>query len=544
MRSHPPFTIVNVRPVSAGRTLPATHVRVQDGLIAALGGQSIAQEADVLVDGEGAILLPGLIDSHVHLLPGSVQLAARFGVTTVIDMFSKPEVIDPERTRIRAADRGETSAAADMRTSSIGATAPGGHPTLAYSPFPYVTGPHDAESFVADRLEEGATHLKIIYDDGSGVMLDIPALSIATIEALTREAHRQGLVTVAHVSTANGAATVAGLGIDVLAHAPMDRMTIEQVNQIAAAGVAVIPTLSISDGFPDAAGTMPLLGDKRLSSRLTPRWRRVLEQQATRWMPPAPDAQAQRDNVTALHAAGVPILAGTDAPNPGLVHGASLHRELQHLVSAGLTPHEAITAATSTPARVFGLADRGLIEVGARADLVAVAGDPIQDITETASIVGVWLCGRELDERAYPGSDLEREGVVWLRDSASKIMRAIQETWPNIPGPQDIFREDGELLGRVVPQQGGWQPTTSFGAALGAPTEHDEAVEIVRAKGLSSLLEPWWIRPLDASEWMEAQLLEVTPDRLRIRWKDPMLDQPPSGHWRDVDEMDISLLPR
>ncbi len=434
MQPHPPFTIGNVQPVSAGQRLAATHVRVENGLITALGDQSIAQESDALLDGRGATLLPGLIDSHVHLLPGCVQLAAHFGVTTVIDMFSKPEVIDPERTRVGAAVRGESPPVADLRTSSIGATAPGGHPTLAYSPFPYVTGPADAESFVADRLSEGATHLKIIYDDGSGVMLDIPALSLDTIEALTAAGQRQGLVVVAHVSTAQGAATVARLGVDILAHAPMDRMTVEQVNQIAAAGVAVIPTMSIGDGFPNADGVMPLLADERVSGRLSASWRRVLEEQATRWMPPAPDLSIQRDNVAALHAAGVPILAGTDAPNPGLVHGASLHRELQHLVSEGLSPSEAIAAATSTPARVFGMPERGVIEVGARADLIAVADDPTQDITATASILKVWVRGREVDERVYPGSDLEREGVDWLRDCNAKIMQGIQETWPDIPG--------------------------------------------------------------------------------------------------------------
>lgn len=541
MSLHEPFTIGNVRPVSAGRTLSATHVRVENGTITAVGDSSITQEADVRIDGRGEVLMPGLIDSHVHLLPGSTQLAAIFGVTTVIDMFSKPEIIEPERELVAASDGGWGLAAADVRTSSIGATAPGGHPTLAYSPFPYVTGPQDAEPFVAGRIAEGANHLKIIYDDGSGAMLDIPALSVVTIEALVEAAHRHDLVVSAHVSTARGSVTMARAGVDVLAHAPMDRMTAEQIQEIAAAGVAVIPTLSITDGFPGSDGVMALLGEPRLAARLPTRWCRVVERQAKRWMPPqAPDGRAQRDNVAALHEAGVLILAGTDAPNPGLVHGASLHRELQHLVAAGLTPHEALASATSVPAQVFGLTDRGVIRVGARADLVLTSGDPTSDIATSASITQVWVRGRELDESVYPGSDLERDGVMWLRDSAAKIMQAIQDTWPGIPCPEDIFRDDGELLGRVVPQANGWQPTTSFGAALGDVTDHDHAVEIVHARGLSSLAESWWIRSDGSDQWLEAELLEVAPDRLRIRWKDPMLDQPPSGQWMDIDDIDIS----
>jgi imidazolonepropionase-like amidohydrolase len=95
--------------------------------------------------------------------------------------------------------------------------------------------------------------------------------------------------------------------------------------------------------------------------------------------------------VRQLHAAGVPLLAGTDAPNPGTTHGASLHREL--LVNAGLTTTEALAAATSVPARIFGLRDRGRIAPGMRADLLLVEGNPVRDMTDTRNIVAVWKKG-------------------------------------------------------------------------------------------------------------------------------------------------------
>src|SRR5699024_552736 len=150
------------RLIDDGHALAATHLRIADGRIAAIGGAEVQQGGDLLVE-HGGRLLPGLIDAHMHLLPGAGALAATFGGTTLIAQCSTPEVIAPERAAIRAAESGAGPVRAGLRTSSTGATAPGGHPTMAYSPIPYVRGPQDAPQFVADRIAEGATHLKIIY---------------------------------------------------------------------------------------------------------------------------------------------------------------------------------------------------------------------------------------------------------------------------------------------------------------------------------------------------------------------------------------------
>ncbi|KAA9377655.1 amidohydrolase family protein [Microbispora cellulosiformans] len=543
--SHQPFTITGVRVFGGGGPLPGvTHVRVSDGRIAGAGDASVARPGDVLVDGSGATLLPGLVDAHVHLLPGCTRLAAGFGVTTVLDMFSKPETIVPERAAVAASEAGRGPVRADMRTSGVGATAPGGHPTVAYAPFPYVTGPRDAASFVADRVAEGATYLKVIYDDGSGAMLDIPALDVRTIEALVAAAHGDGLPVVAHASTSAGAVTVARCGVDVLAHVPFDRMTDGQVRDVARCGVAVITTLGVLDGFPGRDGVMPLLARPRLAGRLGARWRRVVERQATRWMPPEPpDGAAQRYNTVALLESGLRLLAGTDVPNPGLVFGASLHRELWHLVEAGLAPAEALTAATSAPAGVFGLADRGEIAVGRRADLVLVDGDPAADITATERIRDVWVLGRRVDHGAYSGGEAEREGVRWQRESTERIVQAITETWPGLPGPEEVRREDGEILGRVVPTSGGWQAVTVFGAPLGRAGGHDEAVAVLHDRGLACLAEPWWARAGDDPAWRRARIVEAAPGGVRLRWDDPLADQPPSGRWFGLDDLDLSLDP-
>jgi imidazolonepropionase-like amidohydrolase len=102
-------------------------------------------------------------------------------------------------------------------------------------------------------------------------------------------------------------------------------------------------------------------------------------------------------NVLRLFRAGVPILAGSDAPNPGTVHGASLHRELELLVEAGLPPLEVLRSATSLPARHFQLDGRGVIEQGGPADLVLVNGYPDREIKAARDIVAIWKEGRRFD---------------------------------------------------------------------------------------------------------------------------------------------------
>jgi imidazolonepropionase-like amidohydrolase len=122
----------------------------------------------------------------------------------------------------------------------------------------------------------------------------------------------------------------------------------------------------------------------------------------THLAPPGADYASATASVTALHKAGVPVLAGTDANDSPLIpggvpHGMSLHRELELLTGAGLSPVDALRAATVTPATVFGLADRGVIGPGKRADLVLLDGDPLADIRATRSIRRIWIGGIEIE---------------------------------------------------------------------------------------------------------------------------------------------------
>jgi len=102
-------------------------------------------------------------------------------------------------------------------------------------------------------------------------------------------------------------------------------------------------------------------------------------------------------NVEAFYKAGVPILAGSDAPNPGTAHGLSLHHEMLLLTRAGLSPAEALSAATSLPAEIFGLNKRGKLETGARADLLLIKGNPLETIDATLDITHIIKNGYILD---------------------------------------------------------------------------------------------------------------------------------------------------
>lgn len=228
---------------------------------------------------------------------------------------------------------------------------------MMYAPFPYVSIAQEAADFVRARRNEGATYLKLFYESGQGVGMTLPSLELPTIRALVDAAHAENMLAVAH---GHQAVDAVDCGVDVLAHAPTDEMTHAQIAAIVEAKAAVIATLSIQDGFPSPGEPAPLLTQAALVEALSPAWIDVLEAQSKRWMPPQmPSFEIAAQNVGALHRAGCTILAGTDAPNPGTVHGASLHRELQHLVAAGLSPVAALRAATADPAEVFALVGPG-----------------------------------------------------------------------------------------------------------------------------------------------------------------------------------------
>ncbi|HEX7659379.1 MAG TPA: amidohydrolase family protein [Pseudonocardiaceae bacterium] len=417
-------TIVNARVFDGENLRLWTSVRFEGGVITDCAERSAAMPGDEAVDAAGGTLLPGLIDAHIHLLPGALEQSLLFGVTTVLDMFSKPETVAAAR------DRAIRGGAADVRSSGIGATAPGGHPSLIYAPFPTVTGPEQAAGFVADRMVEGVDYLKMIAESGGSAAFTRPSLDAATITALTAAAHARGLKVVAHATSAAAVATVAAAGVDVIAHVPVrEELADELVTRLAETGTVVCPTLATAENTLGERGDAAVANDPALGPHLGSAWVERLTRDRSRDRRGMPPYALVEHNVARLIAAGVCLLAGTDAPIPSTVYGASLHRELELLVRCGLTPAQALTAATASPARVFGLTDRGRIAIDQTADLVLVAGDPLTDIAVTRSITTIWRAGIACDRHAFPGSPAESEELAALEaldTQAAKVMAAIR----------------------------------------------------------------------------------------------------------------------
>jgi imidazolonepropionase-like amidohydrolase len=341
-----------------------TNVRVFDG-------ERLGEPATVVIDGRrigtdpagareqdvsGQVLLPGLIDCHVHLTDDATLPAlARHGVTTALDMGT-------ESTELVASQR-DRPGVTDVRSSGAGAT----HPASAHAQrmgrsAGLVADPGQARAYVAQRVAEGVDYIKIIVDP--------PGFDEATVRALAEAAHAHGLRTIAHAATRDAVLLAQAAGVDVLTHAPIDRPLDEAAVQRArAAGQVVVPTLTMMEAI------------------------------ATRLSGIAPVSyEVARDTVGQWYRAGVTVLAGTDANQAPSApasppYGTSLHHELRLLVDAGLTPVDALRSATVLAARYWGLADRGVIAPGNRADLVLVGGDPVQDISAVSQVTAVWCAG-------------------------------------------------------------------------------------------------------------------------------------------------------
>ena len=392
------FAIRDVRVFDGERFVDGMTVRVRDGLIADVGADVALPAGMDAIDGRGRTLLPGLIDGHVHTWGDARRDALRFGVTTMLDMFSDPAQL-PDARRERE-DPASPAVAADLYSAGLLATADGGHGTQFGIAVPVLRAPADAGAWVDARVAEGSDWIKLVREDLHVYDTDraLPTLDAATAAAVIAAAHARGRRALVHASAQEHARESLRDGADGLVHvfqdAPADAAFVALARE---RGAFVVPTLSVIAAF--AGRPQTLTDDPRLRGWLSP-----VQSQSLGGARPFGDTAAvlfdnALESVRRLHAAGVPIIAGTDAPNAGTAHGVSLHGELQWLVEGGLSPTEALAAATSVPARAFGLADRGRIAPGLRADLVLVEGHPGNDIAATRSIVGVWKNGRPVDRR-------------------------------------------------------------------------------------------------------------------------------------------------
>jgi len=393
------FIIRGARIFDGQRLISTADVWVEDGKIKSLGADLKTPEGVRVIDGKGDTLLPGLIDAHTHAWADALKQALAFGVTTELDMFSDFK-FDAEVRRMEAG--GKNHDAADLRSSGTLATVEKGHGTEYGVKIPVLTSAGDAQSFVDARIAEGSDYLKIIYDDGSAYGHPFATLSKDELAALVKAAHNRHKLAIVHIGSQAGAIDAIHAGADGLAHIFEDEAPSHEFVRLAKKQhVFVVATLTVNESVSGVASGESLVTDANLSPYID-------SQSAANLKKPFPRGPGNKTNfsnalaaVAALHKAGVPILAGTDAPNPGTAHGISIHRELELLVKAGLAPTEALASATSIPAHIFGLTDRGRIAPGLRADLLLVKGDPTQDITCTRNIVAIWKTGFEENREPF-----------------------------------------------------------------------------------------------------------------------------------------------
>ncbi|MBY6204316.1 amidohydrolase family protein [Halomonas denitrificans] len=481
--------IVGVRLFDGERVIEDATVLLTDGRVAQAGPRVsvIVPDHATTVDGAGRTALPGLIDAHVHAFGRAQVDAARFGVTTLLDMFRTPDDFDRQHAQREGR---EPVGQADLYSAGYLATAEGGHGTQYGIDVPLPESPEGAAAWVDDRLAEGSDWIKIVVEGGEGWGGDIPSLDADTVAAVVDAAHARGVLALAHVGSLAEAELAVAAGVDGLVHLFGDR----EVDAATAAawakrGLFVIPTTPVLAGAYGQPGLDRLDRFEAIEDQLSAEQRRSLagsfpnsQNRTAMW----PRVEA---SIRTLHAAGVPLLAGSDAPNPGTAHGISLLDAVIRLHQAGLSPIEAMKSATSTTASVFTmLADddpRGCLRPGCRADLLLVYGNPLDDPTDLLRIAEVWKNGA-IVERALPAAAAPAESSG---PAAAADLLADLTHW--MPAADDYMggasNASIELVDGALRVDGTLRPGFAFPYAGGMWSAADIPMQAVDRRGWTSL---------------------------------------------------------
>ena len=397
------FVNVNVVPMDTERVIAAQTVVIKDGVITEIGpAAKVKVPAGALrVHASGKYLMPGLIDTHVHLTVPREMVLALFqlfianGVTTVVNLRGTPEHLE-----LRASvEKGEVFG-----------------PTLytagSYVNQPFVNTPDEVERAVIEQKRAGYDFVKMHGD-----------LSREAYARLFAVARREGIRVIGHAPRNLGLEAMFEERQYAVVHAEeyiydrnnssrdfaaLEPRIPELAQATAKAGIWVMPNLTAFKNIGLQSNDLQAILDRPEMRFMPPEIRQG-------WGP-ATNPYTRRFNkehypgimaryalleklVRGFRAAGVRLLTGTDALNTAVVPGFSMHDELNDLVAAGLTPYEALRAATANAAEFLGAADRvGTVAVGKRADLILVEADPLQDVKNANRRAGLMVRGQWMTE--------------------------------------------------------------------------------------------------------------------------------------------------
>ncbi|KAI1358223.1 hypothetical protein F5Y08DRAFT_333291 [Xylaria arbuscula] len=369
------------RTLSVATKTAVQNVRVFDGQgftdpqsIIFANGHIVADTDDIetVVDGTGQFLIPGLIDAHVHVLDivGLARITS-YGVTTALNMACNAY---PACNSLKHNNRTDV---ASLLSAGIVAVGNGsGNGALQPPPENLVYPDTDVTQLVSWVFGNGSDYYKIKASYG-GVSQE----QQNTIVSTTHDAF--GGQTMTHASDIQSYAQAVTSRTDGIQHIPDDGL----ISSCTIAAIKrnkqfVTPTMSVFKYGYSNPSVLAFLG--RTNSTNT-------------------TYAHVEENVRRLYKAGVPIVAGTDAVGPiapglDLPFGSTLHEELQLLNGVGVTPLDALRAATVESAKWHRLFDRGSISIGKRADLVLLKSNPLLNISNTQDIAKVWVGGVEVED--------------------------------------------------------------------------------------------------------------------------------------------------
>ena len=383
---------VTIVDVTSGRLEPRKTIVIEGKRITRIQNASRATRAAATLDGTGMFVIPGLWDMHVHAF--FTNDTARFHGTSQVML---PLFIVNGVTGVR--DLGSNLEATLGARDSIAAHQLIG-PRMVVSG-PMIDGPTTryAAAIKVATPDEARAAVRMLKERGVDLIKTQTLIPRDAYFALADEASRIGIPFEGHVPR-----EITGLEA-VTAH----QRSFEHMIGVTDTNTTLIAALAKNHVWQcptviNSVGTArDFLEDPGLAFWLkgsVESWRKaaVTKLEAPDTAQRAFDDRARRRLalIKKLHDAKIPLLAGTDAPaGYDLVPGTSIHRELQLLVRAGLSPLEALQTATLNPARYFGkTADWGTVAPGKVADLVVLSRNPLQDIRNTLSVVAVVADGR------------------------------------------------------------------------------------------------------------------------------------------------------